>query len=319
MTPLALIGAPTDVGAGVRGQSMGPEALRVAGIAAALAARGATVIDTGNLAGPTNPDAPPVDGHRHLDEVVAWCRLVHDATLRQLEEGRLPILLGGDHCLAAGSIAAVARRCRAARRPLRVLWLDAHADCNTSRLTPTGNMHGMPVACLLGHGPRPLVELAGATPALRAAEVRHLGVRCVDPGERRLVHELGLDVLDMRFVDEAGMMGAVERMLADLPADAHLHVSLDADFVDPSLAPGVGTPVPGGPTYREAQLVMELVAESGRLGSLDLVEVNPARDERNRTAELVVDLVESLFGKTTLMRARRSATSSDPAAADRRS
>ncbi|OYU94308.1 MAG: arginase [Burkholderiales bacterium PBB5] len=235
---ISLIGAPTDIGAGSRGASMGPEALRVAGLQAVLEGHGLTVHDRGNLAGPANPWLPPVDGYRHLAEVVAWNQAVHDAMLAELRGGHLPILLGGDHCLGLGSISAVARHCREVGKKLRVLWLDAHADFNTNVLTPSGNVHGMPVASL-----------------------------------------------------------------ATLDAQTHLHVSFDVDFLDPDIAPGVGTTVRGGPTYREAQLCMEMIADTGRLASLDVMELNPALDVRNQTAELAVDLIESLFGKSTLMRA----------------
>ncbi len=300
--PVALIGAPTDIGAGHRGASMGPEALRVAGLAEALTARGLQVSDRGNLTGPVNPWLPPRDGYRHLDAVVAWNRAVLDAVGAELDAGRLPILLGGDHCLAVGSITAVARHCRARGKRLRVLWLDAHADFNTSTITPSGNLHGMPVACLCGNGPQALTGLGGHVPALDPAAIRQIGIRSVDPGEKRLVHDIGLDIYDMRTIDEIGMKRVLERALAGIDADTHLHVSFDVDFLDPEIAPGVGTTVPGGPNYREAQLCMEMIADSGRLGSLDIMELNPAFDTRNRTAQLAVDLVESLFGKSTLMR-----------------
>ena len=299
---VSLIGAPTDVGAGARGASMGPEALRVAGIQTALEAHGLEVADRGNLSGPRNPWLPAVDGYRHLAEVVAWNRAVHAAVHAELGDGSLPILLGGDHCLAVGSISAVARHCREAGRKLRVLWLDAHADFNTSLLTPSGNLHGMPVACLCGTGPAELVEIGGATPAINPKWVRQIGIRSVDAGEKRLVHEAGLEVFDMRYIDEMGMRHAMELALATLDAHTHLHVSFDVDFLDPDIAPGVGTTVRGGPTYREAQLCMEMIADTGRLASLDVMELNPAFDVRNRTAELAVDLIESLFGKSTLMR-----------------
>ena len=300
---VTLIGAPTDIGAGARGASMGPEALRVAQLGPTLEGQGMHVEDRGNLAGPANPWLPPVDGYRHLPQVLAWCRAVHDAVHAELGRARLPIVLGGDHSLAVGSIAAVARHCRAAGRKLRVLWLDAHADFNTSALTPSGNLHGMPVACLCGHGPRELVELAGTAPALNPKWIRQIGIRSVDPGEKRFVHEAGLEVFDMRYIDEMGMRHAMELALATLDEHTHLHVSFDVDFLDPEIAPGVGTTVNGGPTYREAQLCMEMIADTGRLASLDVMELNPALDLRNRTAELVVDLIESLFGKSTLMRA----------------
>lgn len=299
---VSLIGAPTDIGASARGASMGPEALRVAGLAQALQQRGLFVTDMGNLHGPANPWLEPVQGYRHLNQVVAWNRLVHDAVSAELKRGQLPILLGGDHCLAIGSVAAVARHCRQQGRALRVLWLDAHADFNTSALTPSGNLHGMPVACLCGFGPEALLDLSGERPAISTGSVRQLGIRSVDPGEKRFVHEQGLEVFDMRFIDEMGMREAMARALSDMDENTHLHLSFDVDFLDPDIAPGVGTTVPGGPTYREAQLCMEMIADTGRLASLDVMELNPALDVRNRTALLTVDLIESLFGKSTLMR-----------------
>src|SRR3989344_3447296 len=303
--PTSLIGAPTDIGAGARGASMGPEALRVAGLQAALESHGPHVVDRGNLSGPANPWQPPVDGYRHLPEVVEWNQRVFDAVYAELQLGHLPILLGGDHCLGLGSISAVARHCAEMGKKLRVLWLDAHADFNTSALTPSGNVHGMPVACLCGFGPEALTGLArmpGGGAALHPSQIRQIGIRSVDAGEKRFVHEQGLEVFDMRYIDEVGMRQTMQQALAGLDAHTHLHVSFDVDFLDPDIAPGVGTTVPGGPTYREAQLCMEMIADSGRLASLDIVELNPALDVRNRTAVLAVDLVESLFGKSTLMR-----------------
>jgi arginase len=299
---VTLIGAPTDIGASRRGASMGPEALRVARLDAMLESQGRRVVDRGNLVGPQNPEAPPESGFRHLPEVVAWNRAVHDAVAEELAAGRLPILLGGDHSLAIGSVSAVARHCREAGKPLRVLWLDAHADFNTQALTPSGNLHGMPVACLTGQGPRELTTLAGFAPAIAADAIREIGIRSVDEGEKRLVHAAGLEVFDMRFIDEVGMRRTMEQALYGLTRDTHLHVSFDVDFLDPDVAPGVATTVPGGPTYREAQLAMEMIADTGFLGSLDIMELNPALDVRNRTAEVTVELVGSLFGKSTLMR-----------------
>jgi arginase len=300
--PIRLIGAPTDIGAGSRGASMGPEALRVAQLAPVLTALGLQVQDQGNLSGPANPWQPAVGGYRHLAEVTAWNQTVHDAVLAALQDDQLPLLLGGDHCLAIGAISAVARHCRHAGKRLRVLWLDAHADFNTQALTPSGNLHGMPVACLCGLGPDGLTGLAGQRPAIDPAWVRQIGIRSVDEGEKRLVHQVGLDVFDMRFIDEQGMRAAMAQALAGLDPDTHLHVSFDVDFLDPDIAPGVATTVRGGPTYREAQLCLEMIADTGRLASLDVMELNPAYDLRNRTAELAVDLIASLFGKSTLMR-----------------
>jgi arginase len=300
--PVSLLGGPTAIGAGDRGARMGPEALRLAGLVEALAARGVDVADRGNLAGPCNPWLPPCEGYRHLDQVVAWNRVTMEAVLAELKLGRLPIMLGGDHCLGIGSITAVARHCRETGKQLRVLWLDAHADFNTSDVTPSGNIHGMPVACLCGIGPEALTTLGGAAPAISPAQVRQVGIRSVDEGEKRLVKEHRLDVYDMRYIDEVGIKRAMEQALQDVDGNTHVHVSFDVDFLDPSIAPGVGTTVPGGPNYREAQLVMEMIADTGRMGSLDIVELNPALDHRNETAKLAVDLVESLFGKSTLMR-----------------
>ncbi|MDO9403047.1 MAG: arginase [Polaromonas sp.] len=300
--PVDLIGAPTDIGAGSRGASMGPEALRVAGIREALQGRGLQVRDTGNLAGPTNPWQPPVGGYRHLDDVVSWNQTLHEAMYASLSAGHFPMLLGGDHCLGIGSISAVARHCRDTGKKLRVLWLDAHTDFNTNTLTPTGNVHGMPVAVLCGHGPAELTSIGGTVPAMLPSAIRQIGIRSVDEGEKQFVRESGLEVFDMRYIDEMGMRHTMEQALAGLDADTHLHVSFDVDFLDATIAPGVDTAVKGGPTYREAQLCMEMIADTGLMASLDVMELNPALDVRNATAELAVDLIESLFGKSTLMR-----------------
>ncbi|MCE7032008.1 arginase [Lysobacter sp. GX 14042] len=300
--PVSLIGVPTDVGAGERGARMGPEALRIAGLLEALQARGLEVADRGNVAGPANPWHGPVNGYRHLPEVAEWNRLTMEAVYAELSGGRIPIMLGGDHCLGLGSITGVARYCREQGKKLRVLWLDAHTDFNSADATPSGNIHGMPVACLCGIGPRELTHLAGESPMIEPAQVRQIGIRSVDEGEKRMVRDHGLPVFDMRYIDEVGMRRVMEEALADMDADTHLHVSFDVDFLDPSIAPGVPTTVPGGPTYREAQLAMEMICDTGRMGSLDIVELNPILDVDNKTALVAIDLVESLFGKSTLLR-----------------
>jgi arginase len=301
---------PTDVGAGRLGAAMGPDALRVAQLGRSLARFGVDVQDIGNLAGPPNPrGARDAQGLRNYAECVAWNQATHDTVLAQLQAGRMPIMLGGDHTLATGSISAVARHCRATGKQLRVLWLDAHSDCNTPDSSPTGNLHGMPVSSLCGLGPAQLAALSGATPALPASSFCQIGLRSVDESEKHMIRELGLEVYDMRAIDELGMREVMRRALATLlgrnDSDVHLHLSFDVDFLDPDIAPGTGTPVRGGPTYREAQLCMEMIADTGRLASLDIVELNPALDLRNQTAELVVDLVQSLFGQSTLMREPR--------------
>ena len=299
---VSLIGVPTDVGAGHRGASMGPEALRVANLFARLQRCGLKVVDRGNLQGPLNPWQPPTGGYRHLDEVIAWNTAVYTAVHDELRAGHLPIMLGGDHCLAIGSISAIARYCEDQGKKLRVLWLDAHTDFNTALATPSGNIHGMPVACLCGNGPDALTTLSGTKPATKPDVFRQIGIRSVDSVEKKLVREASVGVYDMRHIDEVGMKRTMEEALADIDENTHLHVSFDVDFLDPSIAPGVGTTVRGGPNYREAQLCMEMIADTGRLASLDIVELNPAYDKRNQTAKLAVDLVESLFGKSTLIR-----------------
>lgn len=299
--PIRLIGAPTDVGAGTRGASMGPEALRVAGLQATLEGRGLQVTDGGNINGPANPWQAPVNGYRHLAQVAGWNEAVHEAVFSSLQAAEFPILLGGDHCLAIGSISAIARHCRETGKKLRVLWLDAHTDFNTNDLTPTGNTHGMPVAVLCGHGPDELTHIGDHCPAITPDVVRQIGIRSVDDGERQFVRQAGLEVYDMRYIDEMGMKRTMESALAGMDDNTHLHVSFDVDFLDASIAPGVGTAVKGGPTYREAQLCMEMIADTGRMASLDVMELNPALDVRNGTAEVALELIESLFGKSTLM------------------
>jgi arginase len=260
-------------------------------------------MDRGNLAGPANPWLPPVEGYRHLAEVVAWNRAVHDAVLAELRCGACR------SCWAATTAWPSARSARwratAARTAARSCACCGSTPMPTStpaRADPSGNLHGMPVACLCGHGPRGAGgdrrPGAGDQPEVDPPD-RHPQRR---PGREALRAQAGLEVFDMRYIDEMGMRHTMELALATLDANTHLHVSFDVDFLDPEIAPGVGTTVPGGPTYREAQLCMEMIADTGRLASLDVMELNPALDVRNKTAELAVDLIESLFGKSTLMR-----------------
>jgi len=301
--PVTLIGAPTDIGAADRGGSMGPEALRVAGLETALCLMGLEVEDTGNLKGPANPEARPLGGYRHLGETAEWCRNVRDACYGALGTGATPVLMGGDHSLAIGSIAAAAHHCADHDKSLCVLWLDAHADFNTPGTSPSGNIHGMPVAVVSGYGPDLLTGICAAKPMLDPASIIQLGIRSVDRVEKRMVMDSGLDVHDMRRIDERGMRRTMEDVLNKLARHGgHLHVSFDVDFLDPAIAPGVATSVKGGPTYREAQLCMEMIFESGLMRSLDIMELNPAFDNGNQSAELVVDLVKSLFGEQILSR-----------------
>ena len=304
---IALIGAPTDIGAAHRGSSMGPEALRVAEIDLMLRRLGHEVIDLGNIAGPANPNAQTVNGYRHLSEAVAWCQALHDAVYAALKAGDCPIMMGGDHALAVGSIAAAARHCAERDIPLTVLWFDAHADFNTPATSPSGNIHGMPAAVLCGEGPSELMAIGHAEPMLETEGLIQVGIRSVDHVEKRAVVDNGHEVYDMRRIDELGMRAVMEEALNTVARrGGHLHVSFDVDFLDPSIAPGVGTTVTGGPNYREAQLCMEMVHDSGLLGSLDIVELNPALDHQNATALLMVELVASLFGEQILSRHKSS-------------
>ena len=292
---IQLISAPTDVGTNIVGAHRGPQALRDAHLVAALQAQGWHLEDAGDLDGPPQPQRPPLDGYRNLDAVIAWNRTVQQAVAQALAHRRLPLLLGGDHSLAVGSLSAVARHCRATGTRLRVLWLDAHTDCNSQNTSPSANLHGMPLACLRGLGPAALTELGGGAPTLAADDVRLIGIRSMDRDEAPLVRALGLQVFDMAAVRRLGMPTVLGQALSGVDQNTHLHVSLDVDFLDPQLAPGVSTAVAHGPSLREAQQCMALIAASGRLGSVDVVELNPQRDPDQRTAPLVVDLVARMF------------------------
>ncbi len=295
---ISLIGVPSDTGAGHRGATMGPEALRVAGIADMLTRLGLAVTDTGNLFGPKNPDRPPENGYRHLKENVIWAKNIQEAVFNEINEGNLPVMLGGDHAMSIGSIAAVARFCAGRKKKLCMIWIDAHSDFNTSDTSPTGNIHGMPVAVAAGFGPKELLSIGHNIPMLDAGDIYQVGIRSVDCKEKQLVMEAGVAVYDMRCIDEIGMREAMSRILTDVKAkDAFIHVSFDVDSLDPTIAPGVGTTIPGGLTYREAQLCMEMIHDSGRMISLDLMEINPALDFQNSTAKLAIELTASLFGR----------------------
>lgn len=297
MPNIALIGAPTDAGAGLRGTSLGPEALRVAGLVQALRQQGLRVEDRGDLAGPINPLHPAREGCRHLQEVEIWVRLAADAVQECLDWGQLPLLLGGDHSVAIGSVAAVARHCARQGRPLHVVWLDAHADCNTPATSPSGHLHGMPLACLLGQGSPALMHWLqrwlGTGPVLQPHQLSLLGVRSTDPGEDAFLRAISLE--PVRIGHGQGVVQALAQRLARLDAHTHVHLSLDWDVLDPQRAPGVSTPVPGGLSAAQALACMRLLAASGRVGSVDAVELNLARDVRQQTARLAVALLAQLW------------------------
>lgn len=295
---VSLIGVPSDIGASDRGASMGPEALRVAGIVETLEKQGLKVKDTGNVIGPNNPEQPPQDGYRHLDENVAWSTNIKNAIYHELEDGRLPIMMGGDHAMSIGSVAAVSQYCADTNKPICMIWIDAHADYNTNVTSPSGNIHGMPVAVATGVGHPDLLSIGHTVPMIAPENVYQIAIRSVDINEKKLVMDSGICVYDMRRIDEIGIRQAMQEILHDVAEkNAHLHVSFDVDSLDPSIAPGVATTIPGGLTYREAQLCMEMIHDSGLMGSMDIAEINPALDTNNSTAKIAVDLTASLFGR----------------------
>ncbi len=297
---ITVIGAPIEAGAGVPGAAMGPAMLRTAGIVETMRDLGLDVEDRGDLAAPpplAHATAPEGKAHRFA-EVAAWARVLSRETYAVARSGRIPIVLGGDHSIAMGSISGVARHAAEAGRELFILWLDAHSDFNTPLTSPSGNMHGMSLAMLCQE---PGLEgVFGSEPHgwVDPGRLHLFGIRSIDAGERRLLQDRGVDVIDMRRLDEDGFAVSIRRIIDRVRArNGLLHVSLDVDFLDPGIAPGVGTAVPGGATYREAHLVMELLYESGLSPSLDLVELNPFLDERAKSALLLVDLTASLFGR----------------------
>ncbi len=303
-----LIGAPVDTGAGRRGCQMGPDALRTAGLTEALESLGHRVEDIGNLAradrAATGHGNPAV---HHLSETAAWAEVLQDAAYEAAKAVDLPIFLGGDHSLSIGTVSGVARHAAETGRPQFVLWLDAHPDLHTLDSTGSGNLHGTPAGYFIG-----LDGFGGIYPELPAAvppgNICMMGIRSVDPAEQAVIRDRGVEVHDMRSIDETGVGAPLAKFLARVAAaGGALHVSLDVDFLDPAIGPAVGTTVPGGATFREAHLIMEMLCDSGLVSSLDIVELNPFLDERGRTATLMVDLCASLAGRKVLDRPTRSA------------
>jgi len=307
MKTITLIGAPIEEGSGRRGAGMGPTALRIAGIDTVLAELGHRVEDEGDIRPLPARDLSAHPGANNLQMVAAFARAIHDAVHDAARKGHFPLVLGGDHALSMGSVSGVARYADEIGRPLFVLWLDAHADFNSPATSPSGNMHGMPVAFFCGEA-----EFAPILPKERALvapkRVYQVGIRSVDARERDEIAEHGVNVYDMRAVDEMGMANIMKQILEDVrAANGLLHVSLDVDFLDPEIAPGVGTTVPGGATFREAHLIMEMLCDSDLVSSLDLVELNPFLDDRGKSARILVELTASLFGRRILDRPTRSA------------
>jgi arginase len=298
---LTILGVPVDMGAGQPGAVMGPAALRTAGLVQSLRELGHEVDDQGDVAPP-----PPLaldaavqsEKARNLAHIAAWSRLLSDRAYALARTGACPIVLGGDHSLSIGTVNGVARHAQEIGRELFVLWLDAHADFNTPATTLSGNVHGMSAALLAGEPGLEAVFGDAPRAPLRPANLRLFGIRSIDHGERALLRARGIEVIDMRLIDEFGVGVLLRRVLAAVAAaNALLHVSFDVDFLDPGVAPGVGTTVPGGATIREAHLIMELLHDSGLVTSLDVVELNPFLDVRGQSALVLVDLIGSLFGR----------------------
>ena len=301
--PIRVIGVPLDMGASRRGVDMGPSAMRVAGLEARLEALGHTVTDGGNIRVEiAETQSSGSNNARYLKQIADTCLRTGDAVIKALEEGMTPLVLGGDHSLAAGSVSGVAEFYRRRGQKIGVLWIDAHSDINTPETSPSGNVHGMPLAALLGLGPDLLSNLYGYSPKIAPENTVLIGVRDIDAAERANIRRAGVaEVYTMRDIDERGMRAVMEEALrAAGRGTAGYHVSLDMDWIDPEDAPGVGTPVRGGATYREAHLAMEILADHGHLLSFEMVEVNPVIDEHNRTADLAVELACSAFGKKIL-------------------
>ncbi|MGA9117409.1 MAG: arginase [Bacteroidota bacterium] len=297
-----VLGVPIDLGAGRRGVDMGPSAIRIAGLAARLAQCGHMVSDEGDLDIRNMEEIRPGDTRaRYLEEIARVSGLLAAKVEGVLDRDHFPLVLGGDHSIAVGTIAGIAAHCRRRRRKLGVLWIDAHTDMNTPESSPSGNIHGMPMAALLGLWPGELGMVGGGFRKLDPARVVMVGIRSVDEGERGRLRSSGVHVFTMADIDRLGVHRIMTKALGWAAGEAdHLHVSFDLDAVDPSAAPGVGTPVRGGLSYREAHLIMEAVAESGVMASMEVAEVNPILDDRNASAELAVELIQSAFGKRIL-------------------
>ena len=300
---IRVIGVPLDLGASRRGVDMGPSAVRVAGLEARLEALGHEVTDGGNIRVEiAETQASGNENAHYLKQIAQTCTRTAEAVVKTLEEGLTPLVLGGDHSVAAGSVSGVAEFYRRKGEKIGVVWIDAHSDINTPETSPSGNVHGMPLAALLGMGPDSLTTIYGFAPKVLPENAVLVGIRDVDAAERETIRRAGVaGVYTMRDIDERGMRTVMEEALAVAGrGTAGYHVSLDMDWIDPEDAPGVGTPVRGGATYREAHLAMEIIADHGRMLSFEIVEVNPVIDEHNRTADLAVELACSAFGKKIL-------------------
>jgi arginase len=296
---IRVIGVPLDLGQSRRGVDMGPSAVRVAGLESKLESLGHQVEDAGNISVVLAEQKKSGDPNaKYLKEITATCTKAAEMVIKTLEQGKVPLMLGGDHSIAVGTLSGVAEFYKRQNQHVGLIWIDAHSDINTPDTSPSGNVHGMPLGAIMGLGPTELANIFDWSPKVRPENCVLVGIRDVDLAEKENIRRAGIEVFTMRDIDERGMRTVMEEALRMAGrGTVGYHVSLDMDWIDPEDAPGVGTPVPGGSTYREAHLAMEIIADHGRMLSLDVVEVNPVIDEHNQTAELAVELVSSAFGK----------------------
>jgi len=298
---VCMLGFPMDLGAGRRGVDMGPSAVRYAGLAAEIAELGLSFEDLGDVDVPVPARIDTGHGPKYLREIVQACETLAPRVESVLDAGKFPVVLGGDHSMAMGTVTGVANHFRKRNQDIGMIWIDAHADFNTPETSPSGNIHGMPLAALMGYGARELVEIGGFSPKVPPDNTVLIGIRSVDDGERELVMRSGIHYYEMMKIDARGMWAIVEEAISiALNGTAGLHLSLDLDSIDPSCAPGVGTPVPGGISMRESYLAMEMIADTGRLLSMEVAELNPILDSANATAELTCEMITSALGKKVM-------------------
>ena len=298
--PISIIGVPTDIGANQIGASLGPHVLRANGLCQKLVELGLEVKEIDDINGPGN-SSDLETGLQKPGDAVTWYQSVKDHVYQSLRSDSFPLIIGGDHSVSIGSIAAVSKYCEDVNQPLAVLWFDAHTDFNTFDTTPSGNIHGMPAALIAGLGHPDLLVTGHKTPLVEPENIYQVGIRSVDIAEKRLISETDVQVFDMRFIDQKGIYRVMDHILGEVQKkSAYLHVSFDIDCLDPMIAPGTTTKIPGGLTYREAQLCMEMIHDSALMRSLDIVELNPLLDVHNQTGVVTMELIESLFGKQIL-------------------
>ena len=299
---ISIIGFPMDLGAGRRGVDMGPSALRIAGLQQKLEMLGYSVNDTGNIKIEIMERQKIKDARlKYLSEIIKTSKILADKVSSELEKGNFPLCIGGDHSMAIGTIAGISSYCKKRKLKTGIIWIDAHADMNTDKTTPSGNIHGMPLAASLGFGNKELINFYGFSPKLLPENCALIGIRSIDEAEKEIIKKLNLSVYTMQEIDKLGIHRIINKVLKQFRQNVdHIHISFDVDSVDPAIAPGVGTPVQGGLSFREAHLLMESIAECGCMSSLEIAEVNPILDDKNKSANFTVDLIASSMGQRIL-------------------